>query len=120
MNRLKTFWKRGDSYVLLTGFGLVFSLLMVVVMFLIILVKGFGFFWPYNLEQIETKSGTIYLGQLWNEKTLRTTNANNEKIEIKQVQFKIGNRDLFGLDFKWLENDEIIKREHPPGLQPII
>ena len=31
-------------------------------------------------------------------------------------QLKVGNRDLYGLDFRWIDDDEIAERQEPAGL----
>src|SRR4030095_11357962 len=31
----------------------------------------------------------------------------------QRIQLHVGNRDLFGFDFKWIDEDQIVKREAP-------
>lgn len=111
--RINYFKQKGDTYVISTGVGLLLSLGMVAFIVIVILVKGLGFFWPGNLMRVQTEDGRAYLGELWEQKTRHRTTPSGEVAEIDEIQLKIGNRDLYGLDFVWINEDDIITREQP-------
>ena len=112
--KISYFKKKGDPYVMLTGMGLVISLGMVFYIVSIILIKGLGFFWPSDIIHVELKDGKQYLGEVWGEqKKYISGTSGNDIIEI-ETQLKIGNRDLYGLDFTWVENKQINNRTYPP------
>ncbi len=113
MKKIFTFWKRGDSYVLIAGSGLIFSLAMVLIMLGIILFKGMGFFWPKNLSEFQLKNGTHYIGEIWETKKDKLTNSDGSVNLVNEVKIKTGNRDLYGFDFKWIEQNEIRKTTEP-------
>jgi len=113
MKKIFTFWKKGDSYILLTGAGLIFSIGMVVIMIGIIFIKGMGFFWPENLTEFKLKNGTHYLGEIWETKDDKIVDANGKINLRKEIKIKSGNRDISGFDFKWLNKNEIEKEFEP-------
>jgi len=107
------FKQKGDSYVIASSVGLVFSLGMVFFIVIIILAKGLGFFWPRTLEYLKLEQGKAYLGELWAKETKIMSTADGEKVRMKEIQLKIGNRDIYGLDFTWLQENEILERDQP-------
>ncbi|MFZ0389602.1 MAG: hypothetical protein WAN36_04010, partial [Calditrichia bacterium] len=109
--RQSYFRKKGDSYILLTSMGLVVSLAMVILIVGIILVKALGFFWPGDLVEFKLQNGEQYLGEVWADGE-QTTDDPDEV--IRQVQLKIGNRDVFGRDFIWLNRSSIEEKSNPP------
>ncbi len=104
---------KDDPYILLTSLGLLISLAMVAFIVGLIMVKGLGFFWPRNLLLVEQKDGTRYLGEVWEKETVQEKQPDGQLKVDHRIQLKIGNRDLYGLDFTWVEESEIVKREHP-------
>ncbi len=102
------FKQKGDPYILLTSMGLVLSLGMVVFMISLILVKGLGFFWPSDLLEVKLENGESYLGEVWASQTAIL----NDKPE-DEIQLKIGNRELYGLDFIWLKTTNITGESYP-------
>ncbi len=102
------FKKKGDPYILLTGLGLVISLGMLALIIGVILVKALGFFWPSDLTKVQLDNGRTYLGEMWAIQEVRA--AEDQKAEI---QFKIGNREIYGRDFVWVENQKIQSRSIP-------
>jgi phosphate transport system permease protein len=116
-HKLSYFRKKGDSYVFAASMGLILSLAMVFWIIYIILLKGLSFFWPRDLVQVQLENGTAYLGELWEEKETVQTGADGKQFPVAQIQLKIGNRDLYGRDFIWINQPEITFREYPP--QPV-
>lgn len=109
----KKFFKKGDPYVLLTSLGLLISLGMVLWLLAIVLVKGLGIFWPRELVQINLKGENVYLGELWNSGKEISENEFEQIVEEEKTQLKIGNRDLYGYDFIWISDKEIITMTKP-------
>ena len=113
MKRILSFWKRGDSFILITAGGLLFSIFMVVLIVGIIMVKGLGFFWPSDIELFQLKNGERFLGQVWDTEQARLTDKNGKVRIVNQTNIKIGNRDIYGRDFVWINNDDIVKKSTP-------
>ena len=113
MKKMSYFKKKGDSYIIFTAIGLIISLAMVVLIMAIILMKGLGFFWPGDLVQVKMINGQTYLGENWAQNDKYKLDDNGNRIEHKEIQLKIGNRDLYGLDFIWLSENEIVESDMP-------
>ncbi len=108
-----SFRQKGEPYILLTGVGLIFSLVMVFYIVLLILVKGLGFFWATDMAEVSMKNGEVYLGEIMARETSYLTDANGKETAIEQIQMKIANRDVYGRDFIWLKVPEIDKQTRP-------
>ncbi len=113
MKRILSFWKRGDSFILITAGGLLFSIFMVVLIVGIIMVKGLGFFWPSDIELFQLKNGERFLGKVWDTEQAHLTDKNGKVRIVNQTNIKIGNRDIYGHDFVWINNDDIVKKSAP-------
>ncbi len=99
-------FKSGDAYSWLTGLALMASLLMIAGLLFLVASKGLGFFWPSPVAKVNLSDGSSLLGQF----------AGNEKTENgSETRFKVGNRDIYGLAFRWVSDDEIESVEYPPG-----
>ena len=111
-DRISYFRQKGDPYILGTGMALILTLGMVIFIVTVILVKGLGFFWPSDLLQADLPD-RIYLGEVWDETSKRQTDRNGHIIEIPEIQLKVGNRELYGSDFVWLDEAEVSQRKYP-------
>jgi phosphate transport system permease protein len=110
----KKFWKSGEPFVWLTGVALMFSLLMIAALLYLIAAKGLGFFWPADIAEVRLKEGGMVLGEITGHERIRGMGAldKNEVAEFR-TQVKTGNRDLYGLDFKWINDDRIESISYP-------
>jgi phosphate transport system permease protein len=103
---------RGDTWIWLTGSALGLCLLMIAGLIGVVLVNGLGFFWPQPLVKVTLKDGGVFLGQVVDVEPIPRpgTPEHNKK---QRLQLKVGNRDVLGFDFKWIDEDEIASREQP-------
>jgi phosphate transport system permease protein len=104
----------GDAWIWLTGSALGFSLLMIVGLIAVILVNGLGSFWPDLLVKLQLKDGGVFLGEVVDREPIPQPGT-PEHDKRDRLQLKVGNRDLLGFDFKWINEDEIASRETPAG-----
>ena len=105
---LKQFWATGDLFVWGCGAGLSLSLLMIGGLLFLILFNGFGYFWPSDLIDLTLKDGKHVIGQLAGEEV--------SPKGVPRVRVKVGNRDLYGLDYRWINMDQIVERSQPTDL----
>jgi phosphate transport system permease protein len=110
---LRKYLASGDLFVWGSGAGLAISLLMVVGLLLLIMFNGLGYFWPANIIELTLKDRTHVLGQLAGRETVPPSSAADPN-QRTRIRLKIGNRDLYGLDFKWINEDAITSRSFPP------
>ncbi|HSF32847.1 MAG TPA: phosphate ABC transporter permease PstA [Candidatus Tectomicrobia bacterium] len=111
---MKKIWKSGDPFIWLTGGALAFSLLMVAGLVLLILRGGLGFFWPTDVTQLVLANGLTILGQVVERETIPQPGAPIGTVPHYRLKVKQGNRDLYGADFSWVDEAQIVARIEPP------
>jgi phosphate transport system permease protein len=107
--------RRGDPYVWFTGSALGVCLLLIGGLIAVVLVNGLGFFWPKPLVRLTLKDGSQWAGETMRREPIPRS-GDSERRESYRVQLKVGNRDLLGYDFKWIDEDDIADRDEPPDL----
>jgi phosphate transport system permease protein len=112
---LRKSFQRGDHLIWFTGSALGTCLLMIGGLVVIILVNGLGFFWPSPLVRVTLKDGGVFLGEVANREPIPNP-GHADHLQAHRVQLKVGNRDLLGYDFKWLDEKDITAREQPQGV----
>ena len=110
---MKKVLRSGEPWVWLTGGALAFALLMVIGLLGLILYNGLGFFWPADLHRFTLKDGTVTLGRITAREVIPQPDAAPGTPERQRLQIKRGNRDLYGSDFVWIDEDQIVRREQP-------
>ncbi len=112
-SRFSEFWRQGLPAIWTTGFMLICILAMLVGMLTLTLVRGLGHFWPSPLVQIETTSGT-FLGPIQDREAGHAADdVSGRDASPERVQLRIGNRDLYGLDFRWFDVGDIQSQSQP-------
>ncbi len=107
----KELWRTGDAYVWISGLALMITLAMIGGLLYLIAVKGLSSMWPADIGRYTLKDGSTYLGQLSNrESVLSREGVRGSDFRVK---LKIGNRDIYGLDFKWIDEAQIAKIDYP-------
>lgn len=94
MARFRVWCRRGSGFVWFSGATLALSLVMIGGLVGYIAVKGLGFFWPAPLVQAMTPDGPV-LGEISGHEP-----AQGE--DVAKIQFHVGNRDVYGQDFRWI------------------
>ena len=112
MRRFGELMRRGDPAIWLAGAGLGVCLLMIGGMIAIILTSGLGFFWPDRLVEVTLKDGTVLLGEM-SVREIIPAPGSPELPPHFRIQLKLGNRDLFGADYRWVDEAEIASRAWP-------
>jgi len=103
---MKLFWKTGEPYVLATGAALAIILVMSLTLVGVVMSNGLGYFWPRALVKLELKDGSVALGQVMDQEK-------NPISGIRRLQLKVGNRDVYGQDFRWIDERDIASRSLP-------
>ena len=113
-NWSKKFFASGDLFVWTSGAGLAISLLMVIGLLVLIMVNGLGYFWPADVIELTLADGSHVMGQMAGREVIPEAAQSKNSQRKARVRIKIGNRDLYGLDFKWIDEDKIVSRMTPP------
>jgi phosphate transport system permease protein len=104
--------RRGDPWIWFTGSALGLCLLMVLGLIALVLVQGLGFFWPDSLARVTLKDGSVWLGEITQREPIPKPGT-PEHLKHDRVQMRVGNRDLLGFDFKWMDVSEIAGVDYP-------
>ncbi|GLH72354.1 phosphate transport system permease protein PstA [Geothrix limicola] len=105
MSRLGERFRQGGIFVWFSGTLLAFCLAMILCLVGYIVAKGMGYFWPSPLAQVQTSEGPV-LGEITGHEP-----AHGE--ETEKLQFRVGNRDVFGQDFRWIPAAGLSTPEYP-------
>lgn len=104
---MKKFLRSGNPYIWLTAGTLTACLLMISGLVVLIMINGFGIFWPHKIVQFTLQDGTVLLGEI----------AKREPIphqkDAYRTKVKVGNRDVYGMDFRWIDDAEVVSQTYP-------
>jgi phosphate transport system permease protein len=108
-------FSKGEHLIWLTGSALAVCLLMIAGLLVVVIQNGAGYFWPHTLTEVDTRDGGKLMGVLLRTESFRKFNdTNSQVLTLDRSQFKVGNRDVYGIDFKWLEHAEFSNPRQPP------
>jgi phosphate transport system permease protein len=113
---LKKFLDSGSLFIWLCGGALGLSLLMIGGLLVLIMINGMGYFWPKDLIQFTLKDGSVVLGEWVATETIPGSESADNPKGDKRIQLKVGNRDLYGLDFRWVDQADIVNEQYPPDV----
>jgi len=111
--RIQAAWRRGEPYVWLAGSGLGVCLLLVGILLVVIAVNGLGFFWPGRLVEVTLENGEVLLGELVGREVVPASAGEAGAAARHRIQLKLGNRDVTGTDFQWVDEAAIRSRRYP-------
>lgn len=95
---------KGDLFIWLTGSALALSLILVTGLLCAIVFNGLTYFWPDGIFRFSLKDGKVIVGKLAEREIIPGETA-KYRIKIKQ-----GNRDIYGADYVWVDEDLIADR----------
>ncbi|HEX2225347.1 MAG TPA: hypothetical protein VHN15_14195 [Thermoanaerobaculia bacterium] len=103
----------GQSLTWLCGGALALNLLLVISILLLLIWNGAGYFWQRHLVQLDLQDGTRLLGEVWEEEKVAEVTGAEAAAAIDRIRMKVGNRDIGGLDFIWVERKDVAKATLP-------
>ncbi|MCI4411105.1 MAG: phosphate ABC transporter permease PstA [Thiotrichales bacterium] len=110
---LRTWMREGNHWVWFNAMAVAISLLAVVGLISFIVFKGMGHFWPKDIHAYtvqDGQGGTVQLiGELHRRGDRVEGNIKEGVTHIPQLLVKVGNRDIFGADFKWVDEHAIVQ-----------
>ncbi|MDH5750793.1 MAG: phosphate ABC transporter permease PstA [Deltaproteobacteria bacterium] len=104
-------WRQGEHYVWGTAAAVCLTLLIVVVLLLVVMVNGLGFFWPKELVLLRLTDSPPVMGELAGREPGQGDQA---RYGGDNLRIKVGNRDLYGMDFQWVKGEAVQQVETPP------
>ncbi|PIW65635.1 MAG: hypothetical protein COW12_00825, partial [Candidatus Omnitrophica bacterium CG12_big_fil_rev_8_21_14_0_65_45_16] len=116
----------GEPFVWFTGMGLALGVGMILFLLGLIFVKGTDVFWPKSVAFIEFKdtatsnSGQKIAGIITKKQKKITQIVSEEQTEgaasHMEWQLFVGNKDVYGYNFKFFDVDDIEKVTYPKGI----
>lgn len=106
---------RGEPMVWLTGGTVAASIIMIVGLLAFITYQGFTTFWPSPLAQVTYKVGDkqrTVLGEPFRSERFRPEGAAAGNT-IGRTLYRIGNVDLTGERFVWINDDTVVDKTYP-------
>ncbi|RMH71242.1 MAG: phosphate ABC transporter permease PstA [Gemmatimonadetes bacterium] len=103
---MNTFWRQGEPFVWLTATAMTVTLLITLTLIGVVMINGLGYFWPSRLIELTLTDGTHVMGRVTQEDTMPNGSG-------KRLQLKVGNRDLYGMDFRWINGSDIHDQTYP-------
>ena len=100
------YWREGEPYVWATGLALSLVLLLSGLLLYVVIANGIAVFWPQPVALARLVDDSAIMGEIVQQET-------NPETDQNRLQFKIGNRDLYGLDFRWQDEKGIRKLSYP-------
>ena len=110
---MRGYWRSGELFVWTTAFGVAVGLLMTAGLLALIMIQGLGQFWPQTIEQVELDNGQLVIGQTVGRETIPRSVSQDQPKGLSRTRFRVGNRDVFGSDFRWVEEAAIQARTTP-------
>ena len=95
-----------NSLVALSGGALALNLLLIAGLILLIAVNGLGTFWQKRVVELTLVDGTRLLGEIHDREPLPSG-------EGTRIRLAVGNRDLTGQDFLWVDERRVAARDEP-------
>lgn len=121
-------WTRsGSPWVWLNAGAVAISVVMVIGLLMLIAVRGLGHFWPAAIMEADVvaQDGSRYhmVGEKVETVTVPAEQVRAAGIEVDAAKetvdrylMKIGNRDVYGSDFRWVLADHVETISHPESL----
>lgn len=112
---MKNWWKSGDPWIWLTATSVAISIIVVAGLLILIAVLGLSHFWPTPVIKADfidysTQTQETLVGEIVNEDPI-PGNA-----WLTRYLIKTGNRELFGLDFRWILQSQVDNPKYPANL----
>src|SRR5262245_17928761 len=102
----RRFWGQGEPMVWVCGAMLSTTLILIGALIFVVMANGLGAFWPAPLARATLRDGAPVLGVI----TARQPSADHTE---ERMQFKVANRDLYGMDFRWIAQSAIARIDYP-------
>jgi len=125
---MKNWFKSGDPWIWLTASTVSISMIMTFGLLLLIATRGMGYFWPSNIAEMQYQepggAQVKLIGEIYDEEEVPLTRLDKAaqalvepgQIAVTRYLLKTGNRELYGLDFRWIIGPGIKEQRYPEEL----
>ncbi len=124
---IKEWFKSGAPWVWMTAGAVSVNLILVIGLLLLIATRGLGHFWPADLVEYQYHDNehpeTVIIGEEVGESLQPAAQARAAGHEVPdgaeyllQHLVKTGNRDILGSDFRWIQDQYIVRKSETADL----
>ncbi len=113
----------GEPFVWFTSMGLTIGLVMVIYLLGLIIANGVKVFWPSRIARIQLRegssaaiNGSSFLGGAIIHEQKKITKALEGTPGEVEWQLFMGNKDQYGLSFKFVDHKDVADVQYPPGI----
>jgi len=121
---LRSYLKSGQAYVWVTAAAISVAFIITVALLVLTAARGLPHFWPADLVQASYeepgKPPQPLLAEIRSEEEVTTARLRDAGLPVSEQQplydrllLKLGNRDLNGVDFRYVLSDWLVKRSQP-------
>lgn len=120
---IKEWFKSGSPWVWLNAAAVSTCIILVIGLLLLIAVRGLGHFWPADVVEysyLESGKEQLVVGELVDTSVMSAKMAKESGYTLKdnadtlvQHLIKTGNRDVLGMDFRWIQQQKIKSEKRP-------
>ena len=104
----------GESLTALCGGALALNVLLVLSLLALLASYGLGYFWQKKLVRLELADGAVILGEIHDREAIPLDEADGATAAlVHRIQVKVGNRELNGADFRWVDEAQIRRLSYP-------
>ncbi|WP_420465366.1 phosphate ABC transporter permease PstA [Panacagrimonas sp.] len=118
------FVRSGQPYVWTTAGAIAVSIIITVALLVLTMVKGMAHFWPADLVQATYREpgseAQRVLAELRSREEVSAARLKSAGLPVdeardlyERILLKIGNRDLLGVDFRYVVSDWLVERSEP-------
>ncbi|HYY17063.1 MAG TPA: phosphate ABC transporter, permease protein PstA, partial [Gammaproteobacteria bacterium] len=122
--KIRAWVKSGSPWIWMNAGAVSVSLVMVLGLLLLIALRGLGQFWPTDIVKLDYRepdgSQKRLLGEIVDQEQVNSERVREmgypvpEDVKLAdRYLIKIGNREVYGLDFQWIAQFGIEKTEYP-------
>jgi len=101
----------GRAMTWLTGGTLALNLLLVLGLLALLIWHGAGAFWPRPIVVLTLTDHTNVMGEIHDREAIPRDDGG--EASTSRLKLKVGNRDLGGAEFRWIDESEIVSRAYP-------
>jgi len=124
---VKAWFKSGSPWVWMTALAVSLSVIAVLGLLMLIAARGLVYFWPHAVYEFQVKGAestpTVVIGEIRDSEDVLASRIRESGVEVPagletltRRLVKTGNRDLVGLDFRWILARDIVGQTTPEDI----
>lgn len=110
---MKTWFNKGEHWVWFSASAVSIAVVLVFGLLFLIAARGLNHFWPHEVYDFQLQKSDAQVeyitGEIHNRRIKEVFDPNNPTVQIKEPQLliKTGNRDVYGIDFRWVSEKDL-------------